>query len=117
MGDIRTARIIIEDGAYFKGSIDIVKPEPAKTAAAKPAGLRLKRPCRRVRRTPSGSTARQPAHARRRARYQEVAGQGRDVLPESGKASWAGAPAPAPGRPGAGPRFLPRARGAGEATV
>lgn len=35
-GDIRTARIIIEDGAYFKGSIDIVKPEPAK-ASAKPA--------------------------------------------------------------------------------
>lgn len=33
VGDIRTARIIIEDGAYFKGSIDIVKPEPAKTAA------------------------------------------------------------------------------------
>ena len=37
-GDIRTARIIIEDGAYFKGSIDIVKPEPAKAAAkAQPA--------------------------------------------------------------------------------
>ena len=34
IGDIRTARIIIEDGAYFKGSIDIVKPEPAKAAAA-----------------------------------------------------------------------------------
>src|SRR6516165_7060555 len=33
VGDIRTARIIIEDGAYFKGSIDIVKPEPAKGAA------------------------------------------------------------------------------------
>ncbi len=32
VGDIRTARIIIEDGAYFKGSIDIVKPEPAKNA-------------------------------------------------------------------------------------
>jgi cytoskeletal protein CcmA (bactofilin family) len=32
-GDIRTARIIIEDGAYFKGSIDIVKPEPAKVTA------------------------------------------------------------------------------------
>ena len=30
VGDIRTARIIIEDGAYFKGSIDIVKPEPVK---------------------------------------------------------------------------------------
>jgi cytoskeletal protein CcmA (bactofilin family) len=36
VGDIRTARIIIEDGAYFKGSIDIVKPEPSKTAP-KPA--------------------------------------------------------------------------------
>ena len=37
IGDIRTARIIIEDGAYFKGSIDIVKPEPKpehKAAAA-----------------------------------------------------------------------------------
>ena len=33
VGDIRTSRIIIEDGAYFKGSIDIVKPEPAKPAA------------------------------------------------------------------------------------
>ena len=32
-GDIRTARIIIEDGAYFKGSIDIVKPEPGKGPA------------------------------------------------------------------------------------
>ena len=36
-GDIRTARIIIEDGAYFKGSIDIVKPEPVKAAAKPPA--------------------------------------------------------------------------------
>ncbi len=37
-GDIRTARIIIEDGAYFKGSIDIVKPEPSKVAPkAQPA--------------------------------------------------------------------------------
>ena len=36
-GDIRTARIIIEDGAYFKGSIDIVKPEPVKAAAKGPA--------------------------------------------------------------------------------
>ena len=35
LGDIRTARIIIEDGAYFKGSIDIVKSEPLK-APAKP---------------------------------------------------------------------------------
>jgi len=27
VGDIKTARIVIEDGAYFKGSIDIVKGE------------------------------------------------------------------------------------------
>jgi len=37
VGDIRTARIVIEDGAYFKGSIDIVKPEPAKVSASRPA--------------------------------------------------------------------------------
>jgi cytoskeletal protein CcmA (bactofilin family) len=38
VGDIRTARIIIEDGAYFKGSIDIVKPEPkAVPKAQQPA--------------------------------------------------------------------------------
>ena len=30
VGDIKSARIVIEDGAYFKGSIDTVKPEPAK---------------------------------------------------------------------------------------
>jgi cytoskeletal protein CcmA (bactofilin family) len=30
IGDIRMARIIIEDGAYFKGMSEIVKPEPAK---------------------------------------------------------------------------------------
>jgi cytoskeletal protein CcmA (bactofilin family) len=38
IGDIRTARIIIEDGAYFKGSIDIVKPEPAKVSMPRPQG-------------------------------------------------------------------------------
>jgi cytoskeletal protein CcmA (bactofilin family) len=36
VGDIKTARIIIEDGAYFKGSIDIVKPEPAKALPRPP---------------------------------------------------------------------------------
>jgi cytoskeletal protein CcmA (bactofilin family) len=35
VGDIKTARIVIEDGAYFKGSIDIVKTEP-KAAPAPP---------------------------------------------------------------------------------
>ena len=32
IGDIRMARIIIEDGAYFKGMSEIVKPEPPKVA-------------------------------------------------------------------------------------
>jgi cytoskeletal protein CcmA (bactofilin family) len=34
VGDIKTSRIVIEDGAYFKGSIDISK---ATAPAAKPA--------------------------------------------------------------------------------
>ncbi|MDA0205268.1 MAG: polymer-forming cytoskeletal protein [Acidobacteria bacterium] len=43
-GDLSAARIVIEDGAVFRGSVDIVKPEPTPTpkaivstpAAAKP---------------------------------------------------------------------------------
>lgn len=35
-GDIRTSRIIIEDGAYFKGSIDIVKGEPKTSPKPQP---------------------------------------------------------------------------------
>jgi len=47
VGDIRTARIVIEDGAYFKGSIDIVRveqkaaapqPKPQVAPASAPAG-------------------------------------------------------------------------------
>lgn len=34
VGDIKTARIVIEDGAYFKGSIDIARPEITKAAPA-----------------------------------------------------------------------------------
>src|SRR3984957_2511496 len=34
VGDIKTARIVIEDGAYFKGSIDIARPEISKPSAA-----------------------------------------------------------------------------------
>lgn len=30
VGDIKTARIAVDDGAYFKGRIDTVKPEPTK---------------------------------------------------------------------------------------
>ena len=36
VGDIKTSRIVIEDGVYFKGSIDISKPS-AKPAPAAPA--------------------------------------------------------------------------------
>lgn len=37
VGDIKTARIVIEDGAYFKGSIDIARPEaPRASAPAQP---------------------------------------------------------------------------------
>ncbi|HEV3334062.1 MAG TPA: polymer-forming cytoskeletal protein [Bryobacteraceae bacterium] len=38
VGNITAARIAIEDGAYFKGSIDIVKPEAAmKSEPSRPA--------------------------------------------------------------------------------
>jgi cytoskeletal protein CcmA (bactofilin family) len=36
VGDIKTARIVIEDGAYFKGSIDIMKPEAKPVPVAAP---------------------------------------------------------------------------------
>ena len=39
VGDIKTARIVIEDGAYFKGNIDIVRaeaPRPQPVLAPKP---------------------------------------------------------------------------------
>ena len=34
VGDIKTARIVIEDGAYFKGNIDIVRAEAPRPAPA-----------------------------------------------------------------------------------
>ena len=39
VGDIKTTRIVIEDGAYFKGNIDIVRadaPRPAVVVSPKP---------------------------------------------------------------------------------
>ena len=56
VGDIRTARIIIEDGAYFKGSIDIVKPEPAR----QPAGPKIQQAA-----APASAPAAAPAEAKR----------------------------------------------------
>ena len=37
VGDIKTSRIVIEDGAYFKGSIDISKAAPPPKVVAPPA--------------------------------------------------------------------------------
>ncbi len=34
VGDIKAAGISIDDGAYFKGSIDIMRPEPKVTSLA-----------------------------------------------------------------------------------
>ena len=40
VGDIKTARIVIEDGAYFKGNIDIVRAEvPKQQPAPKPQAV------------------------------------------------------------------------------
>jgi len=36
VGDIKTARIVIEDGAYFKGNVDIMRAEVPRPAAATP---------------------------------------------------------------------------------
>jgi len=41
VGDIRTARIVIEDGAYFKGNVDIVRaevPRPEKNITISTTG-------------------------------------------------------------------------------
>ena len=35
VGDIKAAGISIDDGAYFKGNIDIVRPEPKVTTGGK----------------------------------------------------------------------------------
>jgi cytoskeletal protein CcmA (bactofilin family) len=45
IGDTRTQRIIIEDGAYFKGSIDIVRPAraPTESSLSKPPALDQRR--------------------------------------------------------------------------
>jgi len=42
VGDIKTAGISIDDGAYFKGSIDILRPEPkVNTKAVKTDAARV----------------------------------------------------------------------------
>jgi cytoskeletal protein CcmA (bactofilin family) len=43
-GDVAAARISIEDGAYFKGGIDIRKPEPKAAPAAAPVAPEAPKP-------------------------------------------------------------------------
>jgi cytoskeletal protein CcmA (bactofilin family) len=59
VGDITTARISIEDGALFKGSIDIKKPEP-KSATPPPAAA-APRPAATVA-APAGAPAGTPVN-------------------------------------------------------
>ena len=63
VGDIRTARIVIEDGAYFKGSIDIIKPEPkpAPKAASTPASTSASSSTSSSTSTSSSKPAEQPS--------------------------------------------------------
>jgi cytoskeletal protein CcmA (bactofilin family) len=63
VGDIKTSRIVIEDGAYFKGSIDISKPNAAarpQTQAAGSGASAAQQPLTTEKPTPVGSTAGAP---------------------------------------------------------
>jgi cytoskeletal protein CcmA (bactofilin family) len=44
VGDIKTSRIMIEDGAYFKGSIDITKAAQPQRPANQPANATIAAP-------------------------------------------------------------------------
>ena len=60
VGNIKTARILIEDGAYFKGGIDIVKAEPKaapevqQSAPAPPSAGPIGQPVHALKWTPEG---------------------------------------------------------------
>ena len=60
VGNIKTARILIEDGAYFKGGIDIVKAEPTaapkdpESAPAPPSAGPVAKPVNALKWTPEG---------------------------------------------------------------
>ena len=57
VGDIKTARIVIEDGAYFKGSIDIARPEaPRAAATAQPKQQPASSPASNAAPTPAAPT-------------------------------------------------------------
>ncbi len=42
IGNIKSAGISIDDGAYFKGSIDIIRPEPKVTSKVVQSGPEVK---------------------------------------------------------------------------
>ncbi|HTM51965.1 MAG TPA: polymer-forming cytoskeletal protein, partial [Bryobacteraceae bacterium] len=64
VGDIRTARIVIEDGAYFKGNVDIVRADVPRPAAATPAATTsAPRPQASPTSSPAASPAISPAAA------------------------------------------------------
>ena len=60
VGNIKTARILIEDGAYFKGGIDVVKAEPKaapeaqQPAPAPPSAGPVAQPVHPLKWTPEG---------------------------------------------------------------
>jgi cytoskeletal protein CcmA (bactofilin family) len=62
VGNIKTARIFIEDGAYFKGGIDVVKAEPKaapeaqQSAPAPPSAGPVAQPVHAPKWTPEGRT-------------------------------------------------------------
>lgn len=57
VGDITTSRISIEDGALFKGSIDIRKPEPKQSAPSAPPQPVLPPPVESKGKTQTGARA------------------------------------------------------------
>ena len=60
VGNIKTARILIEDGAYFKGGIEVVKAEPEaapkaqQSAPAPPSAGPVGQPVHALKWTPEG---------------------------------------------------------------
>ncbi len=57
VGDIKTSRIVIEDGAYFKGSIDISKAAPAVKGPQQPQSQPLSQPTTQPAPAPTPVTA------------------------------------------------------------
>ena len=58
VGDLTTARIMIEDGAYFKGSIDISKPQARAQAQQGGAGASVTQPAAAAASSQAGTPSR-----------------------------------------------------------